>query len=144
MITVRVSSNAKFRNEADRDNHVDVDEETPLLRPVHDSEHYLNATTPRKETPIPWGHYSLVLFLQLAEPLTSQVIYPFIPQVCPFELHTSTRTTSDILSSRQLIREIGVTNGDRDDTKVGYYVGLMVSLRSLVYSIHPFTSSLNL
>ena len=29
-----------------------------------------------KKTPLPWAQYSIVLFLQLAEPLTSQVIYP--------------------------------------------------------------------
>lgn len=45
------------------------DEESPLL--------------PRKtRTPIPWFQFSIVMILQLAEPLTSQVISPFIPQVC--------------------------------------------------------------
>jgi hypothetical protein len=29
-----------------------------------------------KKTPLPWAQFSLVLCLQLAEPLTSQVIYP--------------------------------------------------------------------
>ena len=54
------------------------DEETPLLRPQDDS------NDPKKsvESPIPWAQFSIVLFLQLAEPLTSQVIYPFVPQVC--------------------------------------------------------------
>lgn len=31
--------------------------------------------------PLPWFQFSIILFLQLAEPLTSQVIYPFAPQV---------------------------------------------------------------
>lgn len=44
-----------------------IEEETPLLR--------------TKSTPLPWGQLSIVLFVQLAEPLTSQVIYPFAPQV---------------------------------------------------------------
>lgn len=87
-------------------------EQSPLLpRPTHDR-HDRNDRTDddndkakAKETPIPWAQFSLVLFLQLAEPLTSQVIYPFIPQ---------------------LIREIGITNGD--ETRVGFYVGLMVRL----------------
>lgn len=35
----------------------------------------------RRETPIPWRQLSLVLVLQLCEPLTSQVINPFVPQV---------------------------------------------------------------
>jgi len=29
-----------------------------------------------KRTPLPWAQFSIVLFLQLAEPLTSQVIFP--------------------------------------------------------------------
>ncbi|KAH7928063.1 MFS general substrate transporter [Leucogyrophana mollusca] len=72
-----------------------VDEETPLLQPEQ----------PVKRTPMPWRQFSIILFLQLAEPLTSQVISPFAPQ---------------------LIRDIGITGGD--ETKVGYYVGVMHSL----------------
>ncbi|KAH9856495.1 MFS general substrate transporter [Lenzites betulinus] len=74
------------------------DEETPLLRGEH-------ASRKRKHTPIPWGQFSILLILQLAEPLTSQVIYPFAPE---------------------LIKSLGVTHGD--DTKVGYYVGIMQSI----------------
>lgn len=48
----------------------EVDEETPLLQ----------AQT-KKKTPLPWFQFTIVLFLQLGEPLTSQVIYPFAPQV---------------------------------------------------------------
>lgn len=73
-----------------------VDEETPLLRPAQQK---------KARTPLPWRQFSIILFLQLAEPLTSQVIAPFAPQ---------------------LIRDIGITNGD--ETRVGYYVGLMHSL----------------
>ncbi|KAF9048269.1 MFS general substrate transporter [Hymenopellis radicata] len=73
-----------------------VDEESPLLRPQH---------AKPKRTPLPVFQLFIVLVLQLAEPLTSQVIYPFTPQ---------------------LMRDIGVTHGD--ETKVGYYVGLMQSL----------------
>ena len=29
-----------------------------------------------QKTPLPWAQFSIVMFLQLAEPLTSQVIYP--------------------------------------------------------------------
>ena len=47
-----------------------VDEETPLLH-----------SQQVKATPLPWGQFSIILFVQLAEPLTSQVIYPFAPQV---------------------------------------------------------------
>ncbi|KAF9065831.1 major facilitator superfamily domain-containing protein [Rhodocollybia butyracea] len=75
-----------------------IDEETPLLS--------------RKRTPLPWAQFTIVLFLQLAEPLTSQVIYPFLPQ---------------------LIRDIGVTDGD--ETKVGFYVGLLQSLFFLTQAL---------
>jgi len=44
--------------------------ETPLLH-----------SQPAKATPLPWGQLSIILFVQLAEPLTAQVIYPFAPQV---------------------------------------------------------------
>ncbi|KAE9402455.1 MFS general substrate transporter [Gymnopus androsaceus JB14] len=72
-----------------------VDEETPLLQEQQ--------SKPR--TPLPWFQFSIILFLQLPEPLTSQVIYPFLPQ---------------------LIRDIGVAGGD--ETKVGHYAGLLQSL----------------
>jgi MFS family permease len=68
------------------------DEETPLLGK-------------RSRTPLPWFQLFIVLFLQMAEPLTSQVLYPFGPQ---------------------LMRDIGITHGD--ESKVGHYVGLMQSL----------------
>ncbi|KAJ7833182.1 member of major facilitator superfamily multidrug-resistance, DHA1 sub-family [Mycena leptocephala] len=54
----------------------------------------------------------IMLLLQLADPLTSQVIYPFAPQ---------------------LIRDVGITNGD--ETKVGYYVGTMQSLYYLTQAM---------
>lgn len=47
----------------------EVDEETPLLQ------------VQPKKTPLPWFQFTIVLLLQLGEPLTSQVIYPFAPQV---------------------------------------------------------------
>lgn len=52
----------------------EVDEETPLLQPVQK----------KARTPLPLRQFSILLFLQLAEPLTSQVISPFAPQVCLF------------------------------------------------------------
>ncbi|KAF8813382.1 member of major facilitator superfamily multidrug-resistance, DHA1 sub-family [Phlegmacium glaucopus] len=72
-----------------------VDEETPLLA----------GNGKKHPTPLPVFQFTLVLFLQLAEPLTSNVIYPFAPQ---------------------LIRDIGITHGN--ESKVGYYVGIMQSL----------------
>lgn len=32
-----------------------------------------------EKTPLPWAQFSVLLFLQLAEPLTSNVIYPVSP-----------------------------------------------------------------
>ncbi|KAI6123310.1 MFS multidrug-resistance DHA1 sub-family [Pisolithus thermaeus] len=73
-----------------------ADEETPLLHIQHRR---------RRSTPLPWSQFGVILFLQLAEPLTSQLISPLAPQ---------------------LIRDIGVTQGD--ETKVGFCVGLLHSL----------------
>ncbi|KAI6149248.1 major facilitator superfamily domain-containing protein [Pisolithus tinctorius] len=56
-------------------------------------------------TPLPWRQFSILLLLQLSEPLTSQVIAPFLPQ---------------------LIRDVGITQGD--DSSIGHYVGLVHSL----------------
>jgi hypothetical protein len=93
-----------------------VDEETPLLQSVQQK---------KARTPLPWRQFSIILFLQLAEPLTSQVIAPFAPQVCFF--YTSPAASDTHVTTRlQLIRDIGITDGD--ETRVGYYVGLMVSL----------------
>ena len=52
------------------------DEETPLLRDEHNHGH-----RKRHHSPIPWAQFTIILVLQLAEPLTSQVIYPFAPEV---------------------------------------------------------------
>ncbi|KAI6044366.1 major facilitator superfamily domain-containing protein [Pisolithus marmoratus] len=78
----------------------EVDEETPLLQA--DVQHKSPKAT---RTPLPWRQFSILLLLQLSEPLTVQVIAPFLPQ---------------------LIRDVGITHGD--DSSIGYYVGLMHSL----------------
>ncbi|KAH8979733.1 MFS general substrate transporter [Lactarius akahatsu] len=72
------------------------DEETPLL---HDG------NAPRKETPLPVTQIVVLLLLQLAEPITSLSINPYI---------------------NQLISELPVIGGD--ERKVGYYAGFIVSL----------------
>ncbi|PFH51327.1 hypothetical protein AMATHDRAFT_3176 [Amanita thiersii Skay4041] len=74
-----------------------VDEATPLLRSQQ--------VTKTPPTPLPWGQITIVLLLQLAEPLCSQVIYPFAPE---------------------LIRSLGITGGN--EKRVGYYVGIMQSV----------------
>lgn len=80
-----------------------TDEQTPLLPNDRDEETPLLPKKP--PTALPWRQLSIILFLQLTEPLTSQVISPFTPQ---------------------LIRDIGITHGD--ESQVGFYVGLMQSL----------------
>ncbi|KAA1467087.1 MFS general substrate transporter [Dentipellis sp. KUC8613] len=80
--------------------HDGRDEETPLLRPSSP-----DGKTTKKRTPLPMGQMTILLLLQLAEPITSQCILPFI---------------------NQLIGELDITGGD--ETKVGYYAGLIESL----------------
>jgi hypothetical protein len=60
-----------------RDEEVLPAEDTPLLS----SESTLQKPS---TTPVPWAQVWILLVLQLAEPLTSQVIYPFTPEVCRF------------------------------------------------------------
>ncbi|KAG1734810.1 major facilitator superfamily domain-containing protein [Suillus lakei] len=76
-----------------------MDEETPLLQSEG------NAPAKKPQTPLPWRQFSMLLVLQIAEPMTSQVISPFAPQ---------------------LIRDIGITHGD--EALVSFYVGLLYSL----------------
>lgn len=52
-----------------------ADEETPLLE-----------QRKKAPTPLPWSQFSVVLFQQLAEPLALNVVSPFAPQVCVYNL----------------------------------------------------------
>jgi hypothetical protein len=70
-----------------------ADEETPLLRPEQ---------IKKQPSPLPWGQFSIILFLQLAEPLTSQVIYPFAPAVCISHLFNWPTITYDRLTYKYL------------------------------------------
>ncbi|KAJ7039673.1 member of major facilitator superfamily multidrug-resistance, DHA1 sub-family [Mycena alexandri] len=92
----------------------DNDDETQPLLAAQRREHDLNDLNDIqiKRTPLPTFQLTIVLILQLAEPLTSNVIYPFAPE---------------------LIRDIGITNGD--ETKVGYYVGILQSLFFLTQAL---------
>ncbi|KAI0368602.1 MFS general substrate transporter [Pilatotrama ljubarskyi] len=74
------------------------DEETALLA----SPERKPMKTP---TPLPTLQIFVLLLMQLAEPITSQCIYPFI---------------------NQLVSELDITGGD--EKKVGYYAGLIESL----------------
>jgi MFS family permease len=80
------------------------DEETPLLQ---------QQEQPTTKTPLPWDQFWIIQFSQLSDPLSSQTLAPFTPQ---------------------LIRDIGVTHGD--DSQVGHYVGI---LQSSYYVVHALT-----
>ncbi|KAG1858892.1 major facilitator superfamily domain-containing protein [Suillus subluteus] len=72
------------------------DEETPLLqRPEQRM---------ARTSPLPWDQFWIILFLQFSDSLVFQTLAPFTPQ---------------------LIRDIGVTNGD--ESQVGHYVGILQS-----------------
>ncbi|KAG6906441.1 hypothetical protein DXG01_013924 [Tephrocybe rancida] len=81
--------------------------------PMHlDGEHSANERTvllaslpsPHKPKPLPWFQVSIVLLIQICEPITSTSICPYI---------------------NQLVSELDITGGD--ERKVGYYAGLIVS-----------------
>ena len=95
------------------------DEETPLLSS--------DSATKDLVTPVPWAQLWVLLVLQLAEPLTSQVIYPFAPEVRYFSRHQFFFLSPTV----QFVRNVGITHGD--ESRVGYYVGLLVCLH--VYSL---------
>ncbi|TFY59310.1 hypothetical protein EVJ58_g5857 [Rhodofomes roseus] len=57
---------------------------------------------PVGDTPLPKLQLFILLYIQLAEPITSTVIYPFV---------------------NQLVRKTGITGGD--DDKTGYFAGLI-------------------
>ncbi|KAG2146251.1 major facilitator superfamily domain-containing protein [Suillus clintonianus] len=73
------------------------DEETPLLQQPEQSIANL-------KTPLPWDQFWILLFLQIPDPLVLGTLSPLAPQ---------------------LIRDIGVTNGD--ESQVGHYVGVLHS-----------------
>ena len=52
-------------------------EDTPLIT----RDDTLQDLSPKPTTPLPWQQLSILLLLHLAEPITSQVISPFLPQV---------------------------------------------------------------
>ncbi|KAF5383858.1 hypothetical protein D9615_003796 [Tricholomella constricta] len=56
-------------------------------------------------TPLPKLQLFIIIFIQIAEPVISTVIYPFV---------------------NDLVRGLGITNGD--EKKTGYYVGLVESI----------------
>ncbi|KIK34366.1 hypothetical protein CY34DRAFT_646822 [Suillus luteus UH-Slu-Lm8-n1] len=68
----------------------------------------------------------IILFLQLSDPLSSQTLAPFIPQVSKVPLLE--RESDHNWNFVKLIRDIGVTHGD--ESQVGHYVGILVGMFS--------------
>ena len=64
-------------------------------------------------TPLPKLQLFIIIFIQISEPVTSTVIYPFV---------------------NELIRSLGVTKGD--EKRTGYYVGIVVG--RFLYGVRPF------
>ncbi|KIY71228.1 MFS general substrate transporter [Cylindrobasidium torrendii FP15055 ss-10] len=58
-----------------------------------------------RRTPLPWSQLLIVLAIQLSEPISATVIYPFLPD---------------------FVRLTGVTGGD--ETRTGYYSGIIGSV----------------
>jgi hypothetical protein len=66
------------------------DEETPLLQ---------RPEQPTAKTPLPWDQFWIILFLQLSDPLSSQTLAPFIPQVSEIPCLDLNLITTGTLSS---------------------------------------------
>ncbi|KAG2739671.1 MFS general substrate transporter, partial [Suillus brevipes Sb2] len=77
--------------------HQDDIEETPLLQQPEQP-----AIATKARTPLPWGQFWIILVLHFSHSLVFKTLAPFTPQ---------------------LIRDIGVTNGD--EQQVGYYVSIL-------------------
>jgi len=81
---------------AQGNNHIYPSDRTDL---AEDEEPHV----PERRTPLPMLALLSVLLIQLAEPITATVIYPFI---------------------NQFVRETGINKGD--EAKTGYYAGIIV------------------
>ncbi|KAH7345487.1 major facilitator superfamily domain-containing protein [Rhizoctonia solani] len=102
------------------------DEQQPLLGPVQDthedaclpaevvsdSAQRQNEDDQQKIMPLPMKQLSILLLMQLSEPIAYSVIYPFIAR---------------------LVNETGITGGD--GSKIGYYTGMIESIFFLTESV---------
>lgn len=90
------------------------DERSPLLLQRDDDPSDYRSAKPSvsissEPTPLPKLQIGVCLLIQFAEPITALCILPFI---------------------NQLVSELDVTHGD--ETKVGYYVGIIVRIYTLL------------
>ena len=108
-----------------------INEETPLLHSANDPTVVVHKESDGVVTPLPKLQIAILLLVQLAEPICSQCIYPFTPQVIRRSVNTHSNTR---LTYFQLINELGITGGDQK--KVGYYTGEQERLRA-VCALNP-------
>jgi hypothetical protein len=87
------------------------DECSALVEQDDESCTSIDSTIDCAPTPLPKLQLFIIIFIQISEPVTSTVIYPFV---------------------NELIRSLGVTNGD--EKRTGYYVGIVVSRSSPSYN----------
>ena len=67
---------------------INVNEETPLLCSTDDPTVIVRKESDGVITPLPKLQIAVLLLIQLAEPICSQCIYPFAPQVIRCSGHT--------------------------------------------------------
>ncbi|KIK66115.1 hypothetical protein GYMLUDRAFT_158193 [Collybiopsis luxurians FD-317 M1] len=89
--------------------HQEHSEHSPLLGSQTNS--VAQART-RARTPLPWRQLSVLFWIQLAEPLSAMVIYPFI---------------------NKMVNDLPITGGD--EARMGYYAGLIESLFSIAQAL---------
>lgn len=65
-----------------------INEETPLLYSADDPTVVVHKESDEVITPLPKLQIAILLLVQLAEPICSQCIYPFTPQVIRCSGHT--------------------------------------------------------
>jgi len=70
----------------------------------HEAQDDCPARQSKKVTPLPKVQIFILLFVMIAEPISSTVIYPFV---------------------NQFVKDTGITHGDA--RKVGHYAGFLVS-----------------
>lgn len=103
-----------YTNENVNDRH---DERTPLLE---------QQSPKQTKTPLDKLQLGIILLGTIVEPICSQSIYPFINEVC-LSLTMKAAVLTNLLAL-QLVSTLDIIGGD--ETKVGYYAGMIVSALS--------------
>jgi hypothetical protein len=91
----------------------EIDEETPLLQEINGK---------KRPTPLPWFQFSIVFVSPARRTVDFASNIPFRAAGMCYRPCASRHSSNK--TSFQLIRDLGITNGN--ESQVGYYVGLMV------------------